>query len=141
MFQKAEIKLPATESIERCIVYDIIEDLIYNFHTNHRELIRYFDENLSFPDAPFNIYQVIMEVLVKNILRLPNPDLRVIYYGVLVMDLCRQYPKIIPPILGKAFYTLFDILELLDPECQSRFCNWFCIHISNFDYKWNWKEW
>eukprot|EP00158_Paraphelidium_tribonemae_P007411 Partr_v1_DN28235_c0_g1_i6_m76133 putative nuclear cap binding protein subunit 1 len=138
---RVDISLPELGSIERCTVYGMVEDLVDVFHTNHKEFVRYMDENFRLSAATFSIHQVLMEVVIANIFRFPNPNRPFLYYPVLIMDLCRQMPKIIPPILGKAFYTIFENIEKMDVEAQARFSTWFSLHISNFDFKWNWKAW
>ena len=137
---RAEINLPPIDSVERVYLYDIIQDTVDIFQSNIHELLKYVEECLCFADS-VNLFQVIMDVLVSSIMRLPEAAAKSIFYQTVIMELCRKYPKNIPPILGKTFYTLFDNIDRMDVELLFRFSSWFAIHISNFDFKWNWKEW
>lgn len=146
-----EASIPPRDSIDCFVLRDVLGDLLFYFDTNHIEFLNFYSTAVLFDacgsvDIPndackYNLHQVLIELLFDNIMCLPSSDLKSVYYSVVIMDLCKKYLKDVPPILGKFMYTFFERVESFDVEIQNRFTSWFAHHLSNFDYRWNWKEW
>ncbi len=148
---------PVITSIDHFSIYDIVEDVIYFFNSNHNDCLDELVEHVLFAHKPlsamvdesmteedefkYSLPQIFVDILVGHILRLPTPEHKPAYYHLMVMTLCRKLPKHIPPALGRVFFTLFDRMDTLDVECRCRFVTWFSQHLSNFDFRWNWSEW
>lgn len=140
--QPFKADLPVPSSIDHFVARDIFQDLIFHFDHNHTEFTRlFFDTAILPPSSPYNPIQLLIELLFANMLRLPQPEQKFVYYGVLIVDMCTARPKEVAPVLGKVIYTVFERVQDLDVECQFRFTTWFAHHLSNFDYKWKWAAW
>lgn len=37
--------------------------------------------------------------------------------------------------------VLYGHLDRMDVACIQRFAEWFALHLSNFDFKWEWADW
>jgi hypothetical protein len=158
-------QVPPTRSAERFLCTEMLHDLLINIQFNHKEGVRYLmDLKLMFlegtfvldtdeaavvgpsqgahPDKPmYNFEQLLMECIFVSLFRLPQPQVRPIFYTDVVMGLCRLSPKRIAPALGKCLQVLFGRLEFTDPDCLIRLVDFFSHHLSNFTYGWNWKDW
>ena len=47
----------------------------------------------------------------------------------------------VPPILAECIDRVFYDIRLMDRECVDRFAEWFALHLSNFQFQWNWQCW
>lgn len=124
--------------MDHFLLYDIVDDLIQVYETNHLEGTNHLVKVL--PNCPYDQIQCIMDILMIHSLE-ASPPLKHCYYALLIMNLCRAKRDVVPPLLGTAIYTLFSKLDNLNAGVRMRFAQWMSWHISNFDYKWNWKEW
>lgn len=142
---RMEAALPETVSFDRMVLYDLLDDMLAFFSHNHNEFVKYYVQFIDHvPDSSknsFNIHQALTEVLMNNLLQLPKSEFCAAYYATVIFDLCNTFKRDYPPILGKVFYTLIESIHLFDPECRVRLARWFSHHLSNFDYRWNWKAW
>ncbi|KAK6123879.1 hypothetical protein DH2020_042370 [Rehmannia glutinosa] len=76
-----------------------------------------------------------------EILLLPQPPFKPIYYTLVIMDLCKALPGAFPAVVAGAVRSLFDKIADLDMECRTRLILWFSHHLSNFQFIWPWEEW
>ncbi|KAK3010148.1 hypothetical protein RJ639_011805 [Escallonia herrerae] len=76
-----------------------------------------------------------------ELLLLPEPPFKPIYYTLVIMDLCKALPGAFPAVVAGAVRALFDRISELDMECRTRLILWFSHHLSNFQFIWPWEEW
>ncbi|XP_073273142.1 nuclear cap-binding protein subunit 1-like isoform X2 [Primulina huaijiensis] len=87
-------------------------------------------------------YEYLMcETIFSQILLLPQPPFKPIYYTLVIMDLCKALPGAFPSVVAGAVRALFDKIADLDMECRTRLILWFSHHLSNFQFIWPWEEW
>lgn len=82
-----------------------------------------------------------VDAIFSQILLLPAPEHKLVYYHSMVTETCKIAPGAIAPSLGRAIRYLYRNSESLDLELCYRFMDWFSHHLSNFDYRWKWIEW
>ncbi|XP_042446819.1 nuclear cap-binding protein subunit 1-like [Zingiber officinale] len=87
-------------------------------------------------------YEYLMaETIFSQLMFLPQPPFRPIYYTLVIIDLCKALPGAFPAVVAGAVRALFDRIADLDMECRTRLILWFSHHLSNFQYFWPWEEW
>ncbi|RLN39442.1 nuclear cap-binding protein subunit 1 [Panicum miliaceum] len=87
-------------------------------------------------------YEYLMaETIFSQLLLLPNPPFRPIYYTLVIIDLCKALPGAFPSVVVGAVHALFDRISNMDMECRTRLILWFSHHLSNFQFIWPWQEW
>ncbi|KAF2861899.1 hypothetical protein K470DRAFT_244427 [Piedraia hortae CBS 480.64] len=84
---------------------------------------------------------VVIDAIFSQMLQLPAPEHKVVYYHSLITESCKISPGGIAPSLGRAIRFLFRNIEFMDMELSYRFMDWFAHHLSNFDFRWKWAEW
>jgi nuclear cap-binding protein subunit 1 len=84
---------------------------------------------------------IIVEAIFSQLLKLPNPQHKLVYYHALITECCKIAPSAIAPSLGRAIRTIYKHLDIVDLELSYRFLDWFSHHVSNFDFRWRWNEW
>lgn len=73
---------------------------------------------------------------------LPDPQHKPVYYIALITELCKLAPGTVGPAVGKSIRKMYGFLaDGLDLALAQRFMEWFCVHMSNFNFAWVWKEW
>jgi len=92
---------------------------------------------------------------------LPKSPQIELFYGSLLIELCKLQPNFIPLVVSKififlleyfhqSFYSLklaqatgllYERIENMKSVCIERFASWFAYHLSNFQYKWTWEDW
>ncbi|RXH83915.1 hypothetical protein DVH24_013160 [Malus domestica] len=91
--------------------------------------------------VPFRYEYLMAETIFSQLLMLPQPPFRPIYYTLVIIDLCKALPGAFPAVVAGAVRALFDKIADLDMECQTRLILWFSHHLSNFQFIWPWEEW
>ncbi|CAM8952918.1 unnamed protein product [Rhodiola kirilowii] len=91
--------------------------------------------------VPFRYEYLMAETLFSQLLLLPHPPFKPIYYTLVIMDLCKALPGAFPAVVAGAVRSLFDKIAYLDTECRTRLILWFSHHLSNFQFVWPWEEW
>ena len=84
---------------------------------------------------------VAVDAVFSQLLGLPIPEHKLVYYHSLMTEACKIAPAAIAPSLGRAIRFLYKRLDVLDLELQHRFLDWFSHHLSNFGFTWKWTEW
>ncbi|KAH3745015.1 nuclear cap-binding protein subunit 1 [Pelomyxa schiedti] len=137
--RKATFFILAAESetapLDRFIAEEYIVDTLFYFNASPKDAIKQLMQLSSFTDAA-----VIMEVIFAQMFQLPSPPFRLLYYGVLIAELCKV-DKIFVSLMVKSTDVLFNHLETMDAECVDRFSEWFSWHLTNFDHLWGWASW
>ncbi|CAI0546788.1 unnamed protein product [Linum tenue] len=91
--------------------------------------------------VPFRYEYLMAETLFAQLLLLPQPPFRPLYYTLVIMDLCKALPGAFPAVVAGAVRALFEKIADLDMECRNRLILWFSHHLSNFQFIWPWEEW
>eukprot|EP00850_Spirogloea_muscicola_P006458 SM000030S11467 [mRNA] locus=s30:953802:959389:+ [translate_table: standard] len=91
--------------------------------------------------VPFRYEHILAEAIFAQLLLLPRPPFRAIYYTIVMVDLCKALPGAFPPVVASAVRALFHRMVDLDVECRSRLVQWLSHHLSNFQFVWPWEEW
>jgi|NorSeaMetagenome_1021524.scaffolds.fasta_scaffold65783_1 nuclear cap-binding protein subunit 1 len=75
-----------------------------------------------------------------EILRIPSPAHPTVYYGCMMIELCKLQSTL-HPALGAAINYLFEKIPYMQAECADRLADWLSFHLSNLDFKWLWSDW
>ena len=84
---------------------------------------------------------VAVDAVFSQLLRLPAPEHRLVYYHSVLTESCKVAPAAIAPSLGRAIRWLYKNVDTMDLELVYRFEDWFSHHLSNFGFTWKWTEW
>jgi nuclear cap-binding protein subunit 1 len=100
-----------------------------------KELLNYHKRST----VPLN--QMIVEVIFSQLFRLPKAPHLELFYGAILIDLCRVQSSAMPPLLADVAESFYKRAGSFHPICLDRFVNWFSYHLSNFEYRWSWTDW
>lgn len=84
---------------------------------------------------------VAVDAVFSQLLQLPAPEHKLVYYHSVLTEACKIAPAAIAPSLGRAIRHLYKNLDGMDLELEYRFMDWFSHHLSNFGFTWKWTEW
>lgn len=84
---------------------------------------------------------VIVDATFGQLLQLPAPEHKLVYYHSVLTEACKLAPAAVAPSLGRAIRFLYRNVERMDLELCQRFLDWFAHHLSNFGFTWKWTEW
>ena len=84
---------------------------------------------------------VAVDAVFSQLMKLPNPEHKLVYYHSVLTEACKIAPAAIAPSLGRAIRWLYHNLDTMDLELIYRFMEWFSHHLSNFGFTWKWTEW
>ncbi|KAK6923523.1 MIF4G-like, type 2 [Dillenia turbinata] len=91
--------------------------------------------------VPFRYEYLMAETIFSQLLLLPHPPFKPMYYTLVIIDLCKAVPGAFPAVVVGAVRALFERIADLDMECRTRLILWFSHHLSNFQFIWPWEEW
>ncbi|KAI9022822.1 armadillo-type protein [Phycomyces nitens] len=162
---KALVAVPDHDGLDYFILNDVIADTIQVFESNRKECAKYLlgiaqsfepgfiSATIATPDngteedameedtAGWNLSDLLVEAIFSQMLKLPTPPFRLVFYSCIVTELCRTEISTFPRALGRIVKALFNRMQDLDAECVSRLWCWFSHHLSNFGFQWDWKSW
>uniref|UniRef100_A0A0N5AUR6 Nuclear cap-binding protein subunit 1 n=1 Tax=Syphacia muris TaxID=451379 RepID=A0A0N5AUR6_9BILA len=131
--------LPGAHSIERFLVEEELFWIIQQYCGNRKDcaaqLLDYSKRSL----VPLNY--VILEVVFAELFRLPEPPIRELFFGSLLIELCKNQAMSMPQVLAQAAELFYQRIDSMHPICVNRLVDWFSFHISNFEYQWSWPDW
>ncbi|SPO00623.1 related to cap binding protein 80 (Cbp80) [Cephalotrichum gorgonifer] len=84
---------------------------------------------------------VAVDAVFSQILQLPAPEHKLVYYHSVLTEACKIAPAAIAPSLGRAIRYIYRNTVTMDVEVSYRFIDWFSHHLSNFGFTWKWTEW
>uniref|UniRef100_A0A7N0THA5 Nuclear cap-binding protein subunit 1 n=1 Tax=Kalanchoe fedtschenkoi TaxID=63787 RepID=A0A7N0THA5_KALFE len=125
------------QPIDRFIVEEYLLDVLLFLNGCRKECASY----MAGLPVPFRYEYLMAETIFSQLLLLPHPPFKPIYYTLVIMDLCKALPGAFPAVVAGAVRTLFDKIAYLDTECRTRLILWFSHHLSNFQFVWPWEEW
>lgn len=131
--------LPGAHSIDR---YLIEQNIRWILSTHHRDLKTCSFSLIGLQGGhKFPLEYVLVETILAEIFALPTSKYLEIFYGSLLLKLCKMQPGSLPQVLAQAVEMIFDRLDTMNVACVDRFASWFAYHLSNFQYAWNWDDW
>ncbi|KAI7866860.1 armadillo-type protein [Spinellus fusiger] len=155
--------VPDHDSLDYFILNDMISDTIQIFESNRKECAKYLlgiahsfeygfinttaashenePDTMDEDTAGWSLSDLLLESIFSQILKLPTPPFRLVFYSCILTELCRTESSSFPMALGRIVKTLFGRMHALDAECVSRLWSWFSHHLSNFGLQWDWKSW
>ncbi|KAL8658416.1 MAG: hypothetical protein Q9226_001022 [Calogaya cf. arnoldii] len=154
--------VPPTSNIASSILRDALVDTIstldYNRNATAKFLIDldcYFaPETFVKRATPFDRLREVVEgkstwkpedvavdAVFSQLLQLPAPEHKLVYYHAVLTESCKIAPAAIAPSLGRAIRFLYRNVDTMDLELEYRFLDWFSHHLSNFGFTWKWTEW
>lgn len=85
--------------------------------------------------------RIVAHLLLGELMRNRRNGLNEIVYETLLLDCCRLSPNF-PRSLAQTLNLIMEnAMYNLDHTSIDRLANWFSLHLSNFDFKWNWDKW
>lgn len=103
------------------------------------QLLEQFEENPA--RSTFKIEDLAVGAILELTFKLPTVSQSFAYFYSLLVEICKNSPKAIAPVFGRAFRYFYNNLDKLDFELKARFLDWFSIQMSNFNFSWKWNEW
>lgn len=134
-----EFILPGAHSIERYLVEEQLHTVIDTYFMDRKLCANKLLQTKLTNKIPLNY--MIVEVIFAQLFSLPKPVHLDLFYGSLLIELCKIQPDKIPLVLAQACELLYERLDTMKTSCVERFSTWFAYHLSNFQYKWSWGEW
>lgn len=163
IYSNSEIEtVPSTDDIAASIMRDAITDTInildFNRNAAAKSLIDldcyYTPGTFIARGTPFDRLRevagdgttwktedVAVDAVFSQLLKLPHPEHKLVYYHALLTELCKLAPAAVAPSLGRTIRFLYNDLDTMDLELNYRFMDWFTHHLSNFGFTWKWTEW
>lgn len=123
--------------IDRFVVEEYLLDVLFYLNGCRKECAAYM---VGLP-VPFRYEYIMAETVFSQLLLLPKPPFRLIYYTVVMVDLCKALPGAFPAVVAGAVRALFKRVSEMDVECRTRLVQWLSHHLSNFQFVWPWEEW
>ena len=121
----------------RFVVEEYLLDVLFYLNGCRKECAAYM---VGLP-VPFRYEYLMAETVFSQLLLLPKPPFRLIYYTVVMVDLCKALPGAFPAVVAGAVRALFSRVAEMDVECRTRLVQWLSHHLSNFQFVWPWEEW
>ncbi|KAK8213446.1 Nuclear cap-binding protein subunit 1 [Zalaria obscura] len=160
--KRSKQSVPPTSDVAASLLRDAIVDTInildYNRNATAKFMIEIdcywtvgtfvkratpFDKLKDVPEgrSTWKPEDIIVDAVFSQILQLPAPEHKLIYYHSIITESCKIAPAAVAPSLGRAIRFLYRSLDVMDLELSYRYMDWFAHHLSNFEFRWKWTEW
>ncbi|XP_058737621.1 nuclear cap-binding protein subunit 1 [Vicia villosa] len=130
-------KMEDMQPIDRFVVEEYLLDVLLYFNGSRKECASFM---VGLP-VTFRYEYLMAETIFSQLLMLPQPPFKPVYYTLVIIDLCKALPGAFPAVVAGAVRALFEKIADLDMECRTRLILWFSHHLSNFQFIWPWEEW
>lgn len=130
-------KTEDVQPIDRFVMEEYLLDVLFFLNGCRKECAACM---VGLP-VPFRYEYLMAETIFSQLLLLPEPPFKPMYYTLVIIDLCKSLPGAFPAVVAGAVRALFDRISELDMECRTRLILWFSHHLSNFQFIWPWEEW
>ncbi|KAG2179839.1 hypothetical protein INT43_003625 [Umbelopsis isabellina] len=161
-------KFPDSNSLAYFILQETMVDIINLFESNRKECSKYLlglhnnfqpgtfasqspsaqeqkadDQNNDMDEDPsgWKLSELVIEHVFGQLLRLPSPPVKHVYYAALILELCKVETSSLNQSLKKATHILFERLTEMDTGLVARLWTWFSHHLSNIGFDWSWDAW
>ncbi|KHJ44024.1 MIF4G domain protein [Trichuris suis] len=131
--------LPDIHSIERFLLEQDLMWLIDKNYTDPKKCAIELSNYYCRGNMPLSY--ITLEIIFGLMFRLPKPPKIELFYGCLLIELCKAQVYTVPQVVAQATEILFQRLASMNIACIDRFVNWFAFHLSNFRYCWTWSDW
>lgn len=123
--------------IDCFVVKEYLLDVLCHLNGCRKECAAYM---VGLP-VPFRYDYLMAETVFSQLLLLPAPPFRLIYYAIVLVDLCKALPGAFPAVVAGAVRAFFNRMADVDVECRTRLVQWLSHHLSNFGFVWPWESW
>ncbi|XP_028406965.1 nuclear cap-binding protein subunit 1-like [Dendronephthya gigantea] len=130
--------MPGAHSIERFLVEESLNRIMNAHYKNRKECAAQLMKLPDHEKIPFEY--CVIEVIFGNLFNLPVPRHLEIFYGSLLVELCKTHQASVPGVLAQATELLYERIDTMNTTCLHRFINWLSYHFSQFQYKWTWND-
>ncbi|RVW54226.1 Nuclear cap-binding protein subunit 1 [Vitis vinifera] len=113
------------QPIDRFIAEEYLLDVLFFFNGCRKECASYM---VGLP-VPFRYEYLMAETIFSQLLLLPQPPFKPMYYTLVIIDLCKALPGAFPAVVAGAVRALFEKIADLDMECRTRLILWFSHHL------------
>lgn len=134
-----EFILPGAHSIERFLVEEQLHSVINSYYIDRKLCATKLLQLNVANKIPLNY--MIVEIVFGQLFNLPKSPQIELFYGSLLLELCKIKPDAVPLVLAQATELIYDRIDHMKTSCIERFASWFAYHLSNFQYKWSWEDW
>ncbi|KAK7311299.1 hypothetical protein RJT34_09344 [Clitoria ternatea] len=131
------IKTEDLQPIDRFVMEEYLLDVLLFFNGSRKECASFM---VGLP-VSFRYEYLMAETIFSQLLMLPQPPFKPVYYTLVIIDLCKALPGAFPAVVAGGVRALFEKIADLDMECRTRLILWFSHHLSNFQFIWPWEEW
>ncbi|KAK7336150.1 hypothetical protein VNO77_16683 [Canavalia gladiata] len=130
-------KIEDLQPIDRFVMEEYLLDVLLYLNGCRKECASFM---VGLP-VSFRYEYLMAETIFSQLLMLPQPPFKPVYYTLVIIDLCKALPGAFPAVIAGAVRALFEKIADLDMECRTRLILWFSHHLSNFQFIWPWEEW
>lgn len=131
--------LPGAHAIERFLAEESIRNLINLFYFNRKDCAKHLLQCPVIQRYPIDY--MLVEVILGEMFRLPKSTHIEIFYGSLMIELCKLQSTSLPMVLAQAVVLIYDRMASMNGGCIDKFSSWFAYHLSNFQFAWTWNDW
>ncbi|KAJ4454934.1 putative Nuclear cap-binding protein subunit 1 [Paratrimastix pyriformis] len=127
------------KSVDRWLVREYTRDILYHFRESHKLCAQQLQQMpVNLPKAELAL--LVAETLFGELLRLPMPPLKSLYYAYTLVAWCKAESEMHRTV-GRIVAMIFERCMEMDAEANERFANWMALHLSSFDFQYPYAMW